>query len=275
MMEENKNLTSGENFSPIIEECEKTPILESEQAPLEENFNGEKQTADDENCCQNVECVNEETQCENDAIEEQDDGRHATAYTDKFVESISPEGVAGRVAKLLKLNARKTTYLFAIIYAMLGIICAIFAPHIQRYFPYIVGGFVAVLGLVMFVHAIITKEYKCTRSNATASALVLIVISIFIFLEGEWATVVIAVTWGVFGLIEGSHALNHAISRICRRKNCLYYLVKALIEFVFAFLLLYHPLEHIALHVFVFGVQLVFDAITMLPIVKDKVRIKE
>ncbi len=103
--------------------------------------------------------------CDNEGV----DDCHSPAYADKFVESISPESVATRMAKLFKLNGRTTTYVFAIIYAFLGLACAIFSSSIVAYFPYIVGSFVALLGAVMFINAIITKEYRFTIFTAAYS----------------------------------------------------------------------------------------------------------
>ena len=69
----------------------------------------------------------------------------------------------------------------------------------------------------------------------------------------------------------GAHAFNHAFSRIARSERCVYYLGKGVIEVILAFILLYEPShpDHIPLHIIVFGVQMIFDAVTMFPPLKE------
>ena len=119
-----------------------------------------------------------------------------------------------------------------------------------------------------FIFAIIEKEYRNTKSNRTASALILIGLSVMILIEHEWAHTFIPIVWGVLGLCEGAHAFNHALSRISRGMRSSYYIIKGIVEVAVAFLLLYKPEEYGELHIIVFGVSLIIDGITTLPALK-------
>ena len=191
------------------------------------------------------------------------DDCHASSHTDKFVESISLKGVAVHLAHVFNANERIFKYVFAVLCGLFGIVCVVFTAEIKSMFPWVVGSILALLGVITFIHAIIKKEYRRSCSNVTVGGLVVIAISVLIFVENEWATPFIATLWGVIGILEGAHALNLAICEVFNRKNPVYHLIRATIELVLGFMLVYHPQEHIGLHIFVFGLTLVFDAIML------------
>jgi uncharacterized membrane protein HdeD (DUF308 family) len=175
-----------------------------------------------------------------------------------------------KVTKLTRLSETAVTYAFSAIYLIVGVLCVAFTAYIRIAFHYIVGGFMAVIGLVQFTSAIRTKEYVHTHSNKTASSLIMMALSVLILVDGEQtADLIIAVAWGFLGLFEAAHAFNHAISRIARSERCIYYLAKGLIELALAFILLYDPLgEHLDMHIMVLGINLIFDSVTMFPPIK-------
>lgn len=197
------------------------------------------------------------------------EAEQAHGYGDFIIEEFSTETNVKRVTALTKLSETTVNYAFAAVYFVVGLLCVGLTKYILVSFPYIVGGFMALIGLVQFISAIRTKEYVHTHSNKTATSLILMALSVMIIVEYDWANTFIAIAWGFLGLLEGAHAFNHAFSRIARSERCVYYLGKGMIELVLAFMLLYEPSEHIELHIIIFGIQLIFDAITMLPVIKN------
>lgn len=193
-----------------------------------------------------------------------------TTYGDFIVEEFSTETNVRKVTNFTHLSENTVKYAFSIIYILVGAICVILNEYMVAAVPYIVGAFMAVIGVVQLAIAIKTKEYVHTHSNKTAGSLILIVLSVMILVEYDWANTFIAIVWGLIGLLEGAHAFNHAFSRIARGMRCSYYIVKGIIEVVLAFLLLYDPDHHISMHVIVFGVQLMFDGVTMIPALKQR-----
>ncbi len=188
-----------------------------------------------------------------------------------FVEKFSAKATVDRVVRATKIPEWVISYVFSALYAILGITCLILNDHIYSAFAYIVGSSLCLIGVIQFIYALATKEYKQTHTNHTANSLILVALGVMILIEREWAISFIAVGWGIFGLLEGAHAFNHAFSRLARKENAIYYLVKGVIEVVLAFFLLYEPTHHVPMHISVFGVQLIVEAITMLPIVKKLV----
>ena len=170
-------------------------------------------------------------------------------YGDRIIDDFSVGSQAKSANKHIKIPETAAKYVLSVLYIALGAVCA-------------------AISLVRFIFAIIEKEYRNTKSNRTASALILIGLSVMILIEHEWAHTFIPIVWGVLGLCEGAHAFNHALSRISRGMRSSYYIIKGIVEVAVAFLLLYKPEEYGELHIIVFGVSLIIDGITTLPALK-------
>lgn len=188
-------------------------------------------------------------------------------FGDGIIESFSIESNAKNMSKFIKLPEEVAKYFMGVIYIALGLVCAIIPHRIEYALPYVVGGLLGFISIVRFIHALMDKEYIVTHSNKTASSLIMLGVSIMIIIEHEWAHTFIPIVWGVWGLFEGAHAFNHAISRIVRHKRFLYYIIKGVTEVVVAFLLLYEPEQYGELHIIVFGISLILDGIVVLPFV--------
>ena len=189
-------------------------------------------------------------------------------FGDHIIEDFSVEANIKKVSRYVKLPETAAKYVLAVLYIAFGAVCAAIPEKIEHALPYIVGGGLGVISLVQFVFAIVQKEYRSTTSNRTASALIMIGLSVMIILEHEWAHTFIPIVWGVLGLCEGAHAFNHALSRISRGMRSSYFIIKGIVEVAVAFLLLYKPEEYGELHIIVFGVSLILDGITAIPVVK-------
>ncbi len=189
-------------------------------------------------------------------------------YGDRIIDDFSVESQAKSANKHVKIPETAAKYVLSVLYIALGAVCAAIPARIESVLPYVVGGGLLAISLVRFIFAIIEKEYRNTKSNRTASALILIGLSVMILIEHEWAHTFIPIVWGVLGLCEGAHAFNHALSRISRGMRSSYYIIKGIVEVSVAFLLLYKPEEYGELHIIVFGVSLIIDGITTLPALK-------
>lgn len=197
------------------------------------------------------------------------------SYSGSIIEEFSTESTVSRVTGLLKIPEHIATYIFSAIYLAVGILCVSVTKKIIDILPYIVGGMMILIGTVRFILALKNREYRHTKTNRTATSLILTALGIMIIIqhlqpENESAITFISISWGILGLFEGAHAFNHAFKRIANSERCVYYLIKGIIEVVVAFLLLYDPGNHEThmVHIFIFGLNLIFDSITMLPQVK-------
>ncbi len=197
------------------------------------------------------------------------------SYGDFIIEEFSAETNVSRITKITRLPANVVTYVFAVIYFAVGVLCIAMTDKITELLPYIVGGMMVVIGFVRFVVALCQHEYRQTKTNRTATSLIVTALGAMIIVqhfmpENDSAITFISIVWGILGLFEGAHAFNHAFKRIANSERCVYYLIKGLIEVVVAFMLLYDPGNHDThrFHIIVFGCNLLFDAITMIPQIK-------
>lgn len=190
------------------------------------------------------------------------------SYGDYLIEEFSVEANVHKVSKYTKMPQKVAAYMMAVVYLAVGVLCAVIPSRIEHSLPYIVGGALCLMSVVQFVFAIVRKEYKSTESNKTASSLIMLGLSVMIIIEHDWAHTFIPIVWGVLGLFEAAHAFNHALSRISRGMRSAYYIIKGIIELAVAFLLLYKPEQYGELHIIVFGVSLIIDGITTVPVIK-------
>lgn len=203
-----------------------------------------------------------------------DEGANADApdgvgiYGDYLAEQMSIESNVKKMHIGLKLREDIAAYILAAIYIIFGISFVIFPAQIEEILPYVAGSAMLITSSVQFVAAIITKEYTRTNTNKTASSLILIILGVMVICNPDWGHNIIIVVWGIFGLFEGARAFNHALARISKGMRCSYYIIKAVVELVLAFLLLYDADKYGELHIIVFGISLILDGLTAMPIWK-------
>lgn len=191
-------------------------------------------------------------------------------YGDFIIEEFSSEVNVPRIAQKTGISQEVISYVFAVLYLIVGVLCVSITEQVQGVIPYIVGGVMVLVGLIRFITAIIRKEYRTVKTNQTASSLIFVALGIMIIVERDWAITFISIVWGILGLMEAARAFNHAFSKIAASERCIYHIIKGIVEVVLAFMLLYEPDHHITLHIIVFGVQLIIDAVYMLPWVKRR-----
>lgn len=194
------------------------------------------------------------------------------SYGDFLVEEFSAESHITKVTSITHLPKNAVTYFIAAVYLIVGVLCVSLPVTIMHFLPYIVGGMMTVIGVVQFIVAMVHREYRDARTNQTATSLMVLALGIMIIIQeldegNDSAIMLISVAWGILGLFEAAHAFNIAFMRIAKSERCVFVLLKGIVECVVAFYLLYRPDSHEAhmYHIIVFGVNLIFDSVTMLP----------
>ena len=264
----------GGSFMSKIEE--ETEIADAPSVDGVPSVN-EEQPANDVNDANNALTANDAP-----SVTEENDGE--TAVTDALavenvpelmVEALSAEHNAQRLSEAIRLPKRVAVYLVAAVYFVVGVLCVSITSYITVVLPYIVGAMLVLVGAVGFVFSLVHRDYKSVKTNKTATFLLALGLGILIILEEfdpkSDPIMLISIIWGVFGLFEGAHAFNHAITRIANSERCVYYIIKGIAECVVAFMMLYRPESHEAhfFHIVVFGISLIIDAVTMIPKIKQ------
>lgn len=200
---------------------------------------------------------------------------HTESIADVILGGFSAETHVTRLSKITKLPTHIVTYIIAVAYLIVGVLCVAITNKITEILPYLVGGMMVLIGFSRFLLALATHEYRHIKTNVTAMSLIILALGIMIIIqqiqpENESAITFISIVWGILGLMEGAHALNHAFERISNSERCIYFLIRGIVELVVAFMLLYDPGNHEThhFHIIVFGLNLIMDSITMIPQVK-------
>lgn len=237
----------------------------------------EEQPANDVNDANNALTANDAP-----SVTEENDGE--TAVTDALavenvpelmVEALSAENNAQRLSEAIRLPKRVAVYLVAAVYFVVGVLCVSITSYITVVLPYIVGAMLVLVGAVGFVFSLVRRDYKNIKTNKIATYILTVLLGAMVILEEIDPQIdpimLISIIWGVFGLFEGAHAFNHAITRITKSERCVYFLIKGIVECAVAFMMLYHPESHEAhfFHIVVFGISLIIDAVTMIPKIKE------
>lgn len=254
-------------------------------AEIQTDAQAETQPASGEEACKAVseetESAEETANIDESAAEEitEDELAVAEAVTENIpelmVEGLSAEHNVSRLAFITKLPKNIATYIVAAIYFIVGVLCVSVTRHITVALPYIVGAIMMLVGISGFIISLVRRDYKNIKTNKIATYILTVLLGAMVILEEIDPQIdpimLISIIWGVFGLFEGAHAFNHAITRITKSERCVYFLIKGIVECAVAFMMLYHPESHEAhfFHIVVFGISLIIDAVTMIPKIKE------
>ncbi len=254
-------------------------------AEIQTDAQAETQPASGEEACKAVseetESAEETANIDESAAEEitEDELAVAEAVTENIpelmVEGLSAEHNVSRLAFITKLPKNIATYIVAAIYFIVGVLCVSVTRHITVALPYIVGAIMMLVGISGFIISLVHRDYKNIKTNKIATYILTVLLGAMVILEEIDPQIdpimLISIIWGVFGLFEGAHAFNHAITRIANSERCVYYIIKGIAECVVAFMMLYRPESHEAhfFHIVVFGISLIIDAVTMIPKIKQ------
>lgn len=236
----------------------------------------EKEAAEDTEICEDNVAADSETAEELAAAEVAEVAEAAAEnIPELMVEGLSAEQNVSRLAVLTKLPKNIAAYIVAAVYFVVGVLCVSITNYITEALSYIVGSMMALVGLGGFILSLIRRDYKSIKTNKIATYLLTLALGIMLLLEETLQigdpVMFISIVWGVFGLFEGAHAFNHAITRIANSERCVYFIIKGIAECAVAFMMLYRPESHEAhfFHIVVFGISLLIDAFTMIPKIKE------
>lgn len=197
------------------------------------------------------------------------------SYGDLIIEEFSAASTITKITGLTHISSDIVSYFVCAIYLIVGVLCVAITETVTSILPYAVGGMMIIIGVAQFVFALIHKEYREVKTNKTVTSLIAAALGVMIIVQeldagNDSAITFISVVWGILGLFEGAHAFNRAIARISRSERSVFYILKGIVELVVAFYLLYDPQSHEAhfVHIVVFGINLIFDSITMFPPIK-------
>ena len=151
---------------------------------------------------------------------------------------------------------RRVGYGIVLIMGALGVLCLFWVDLIYKLLPYIMGGFMAVTGVLAIAGSVLSKEYLKPETKLSSSGILVLMIGVAIIVRGGQADGLIGVAWGILGLIQGSESLNVAIYNLAHRKKWPADMLQAAVQITLALLLLVDPASKLYPHMRILGLEL-------------------
>ena len=152
--------------------------------------------------------------------------------------------------------SRKIGYGLIVILCLLGIQCLFFMDYLYGLLPWLMGGFLAGVGVLAVIDSVLAGEYRRLDTKLSSSGVLMLVVGLAIIVRGSEADGLIGVAWGIFGLIQGSESLNVAIYNLAGRKKWGMDILQAAVQIGLALLLLVDPVTKLYPHMRILGMEL-------------------
>ena len=169
------------------------------------------------------------------------------------------------------------SWIVTVLLLISGVLCLIFTEAIRDFLPYIAIGLLLVLAFDDLYEALGDKEYTQEDAREIANAIAYVALAGLIFVQRRNADYIIGAAWGMLGLVNGAeklspvlHSLFHQTRHLLR--NLLGLLVSCF-GITISLLLLTDPSEHLAVHVFILGLELINSSLEI--IVEEHERTKK
>lgn len=148
---------------------------------------------------------------------------------------------------------RSTSILFAVI----GLLCVLFPRQITAALPCVLGGAMAIAGVVCAASCFRGGGERAARSEELGRSLVLLVVGLVCALHGEQAVGPLGTTWAIIGLRKASKSLSRALSDPRKGLPFFAQMTEFLIRLTLSVLLLLDPMGKFETHVLILGLELI------------------
>ena len=140
-----------------------------------------------------------------------------------------------------------------------GVICLTYGEKLLPLLPIICGGILLIKGIIRFVEGIKDKDYASLEKTNLEKSFILIAVGLGILIKRNEALFVVGMFWGLHGLIKSSNYLNIALYNFVNKEKWVAILFKSIIEFSLSFVLVFDPFGKLGHHIFILGLELIFD----------------
>ena len=149
------------------------------------------------------------------------------------------------------------------LFAIIGLLCAVFPGQITAGLPYVLGGAMSAAGVIYGISYFLNREAWADRSSELANALVLLVVGILCMFHGADSIGPLGTTWAIIGLRKASKSLSRMIQG--HGKGLTFYtsFAEFLARLTFSVMLLFYPAEKFETHVVLLGLELIAVSIRL------------
>lgn len=163
-----------------------------------------------------------------------------------------------------KHRLRLRLFVAAVIFLM-GILCLILSQTILMSLPYLLSAVLFCLSIDNIYEAFKNHHFDEEDTDEIANAIIFLALAIVVlFKAGESATIIGSI-WGILGLFLASNNISHALYALINKKGStaghVLHLLHAALSTGISITLLLDPAEHLHLHVYILGLELVDYAV--------------
>lgn len=147
------------------------------------------------------------------------------------------------------------------IFPIVGVICILWADHVVRVLPYLLGSAMVIDGLLIGINCFQDKHFLNHDSEELVYGIVMLILGVAFIIQGVNSLGPIGTTWAIIGIRKASKSLNQAIQQIYLKEQFVTSFIAFLIRITLALLLLFDSLEKLSTHVVILGLELVATSI--------------
>lgn len=148
-------------------------------------------------------------------------------------------------------------YLFPII----GVVCILLPGHVTVVLPYLLGGAMALAGIITGMNYIQNKGFLIRSSYKLAHGLILLIMGTAFIIQGAHSLSPMGTTWAIIGIRKASKSLERAIRQIHAKEYFIAPAVEFFLRITLALILLFDPSEKFSTHVAILGLELIATSI--------------
>ncbi|MBE5756782.1 MAG: hypothetical protein E7342_03165 [Clostridiales bacterium] len=159
--------------------------------------------------------------------------------------------------KFIKLFGFVYKYSYVVSF-LLGLVCMIFYQQIMHVFSYVAGGLMGFFALCALIASFLKVTKKEKKPFLVAAFLVAVILSVLFVIEREESITIIAVIWGVYGLLKGGKEVAKVVEEIQEKRSFISSLIQAIFTLTISTILLLEPIaHHVERHIILLGLEFI------------------
>lgn len=149
------------------------------------------------------------------------------------------------------------------LFAIIGLLCAVFPGQITAGLPYVLGGAMTAAGILYGISCFRSRIEWAGRSSELANALILLAVGVLCMIHGADSIVPLGTTWAIIGLRKTSKSLARMIQSHGKGMEFYTSFAEFLVRLTFSVMLLFYPAEKFETHVLLLGLELIAVSIRL------------
>lgn len=152
---------------------------------------------------------------------------------------------------------KRLSFILNCMFPVIGVICIICPESVTKGLPYLLGGVMAVDGIVQIILCLKGKLSSDDYSDQLAHGFVLLIMGSAFLIQGSNSLGPMGITWAILGIRKASKSLSGAIRKMQQGNHFLAPITLFAVRITLALLLLFDPFEKFSTHIMILGMELI------------------